>query len=108
MTTDNQEVTTNEPAATEVQPEAQEQKTAEKQYTKIQQQAMEQGWVPKEEFQGDEETFIDAAEFVRRGELFGKIEHQNREMKLLRQSLEALKQHHSKTKEVEYQRASNN
>ncbi len=74
-------------------------------YTPIQLKAMEQGWKPKEEFEGDEAEFIDAPEFVRRGELFEKIEHQSREMKNMRQALEALKQHNSKIEHSAYERA---
>ncbi len=35
--------------------------------------ATEQGWKPKEEFAGDAGTWVPADEFLRRGELFGKI-----------------------------------
>lgn len=76
-----------------------------KQLSPMEQKALEQGWRPKEEFNGDPDSFIDAAEFVRRGELFSKIEHQSKELKQVRQALEALKDHHSKVKETEYKRA---
>jgi hypothetical protein len=79
--------------------------TQEPDYSPVQLKAIEQGWIPKEEFDGDEESFIDAAEFVRRGELFRKIETQSKELKAVRQAIEALKVHHSKVKESEYQRA---
>lgn len=74
-------------------------------YSPIQVKAIEQGWIPKEEFDGEEEAFIDAPEFVRRGELFRKIETQSKELKAVRQAIEALKVHHSKVKESEYTRA---
>lgn len=67
--------------------------------------AMELGWRPQEEWQGAPEDFIDAKEFVRRQPLFEKIEHQSREMKALRSAFDAFKTHHSKVKEVEYNRA---
>jgi len=86
-------------------PEPEKTEETEKQLSSIEQRALEQGWKPKEQFDGEEDDFIDAKEFVRRGELFSKIEHQSKEVKQLRQALEALKQHHSKTKEVEYKRA---
>jgi len=73
--------------------------------TPIVAKALEQGWRPKEEFEGDASEFIDAPEFVRRGELFSKIEHQSKELKAVRQALEAFKQHHGKVKEAEYERA---
>ncbi len=77
----------------------------EKQYSAVEQKAMEQGWRPKEEFEGDPDAFIDAPEFVRRGELFSKIEHQSKELKAVKAALDALKTHHSRVKEVEYDRA---
>lgn len=79
--------------------------TDEPQYTEIQLKAIDQGWIPKEEFDGDPDAFIDAPEFVRRGELFEKIERQSKQLKAVREGLEALKTHHSKVKEMEYERA---
>lgn len=85
--------------------QTQEQENTQREYSPIEQQALEQGWKPKEEFSGEEDDFIDAKEFVRRGELFSKIEHQNKELKAVRQALEAFKIHHGKVKEAEYERA---
>jgi len=73
--------------------------------SRIQEEAINQGWVPKEEFAGEEDEFIDAAEFVRRGELFRKIESQSKEMKELRKALNGLAGHNAKIREVEYKRA---
>lgn len=67
--------------------------------------AKEMGWRPKEEFQGDEVDFVDAKEFVQRTPLFEKIESQNKVIKNLTKSFEALKGHHTKVREMEYQRA---
>jgi hypothetical protein len=77
----------------------------QREYSPVEQKAIEQGWRPKEEFSGDPDSFIEAAEFVRRGELFSKIEHQSKELKQVRAALEALKEHNSKIKETEYKRA---
>lgn len=77
----------------------------EREYSSIELKAIDQGWIPKEEFDGDVSEFIDAPEFVRRGELFRKIETQSKEVKALRNALEAFKGHHSKVKEAEYERA---
>lgn len=74
-------------------------------YTAIEQEAMAQGWRPKEEYQGDPDRFIDAGEFVRRGELFGKIDSQNRELKQIKQALDQFKQHHANVEKVAYDRA---
>lgn len=80
-------------------------KPQERQYSEIELKAIDQGWIPKEEFDGDPSEFIDAPEFVRRGELFEKIERQSKELKALRQGHEALRQHHLKVKETEFERA---
>lgn len=80
-------------------------KEAEKQLSPIEQKAVEQGWVPKEDFEGDEQEFIDAPEFVRRGELFAKIEHQSKEVKQLKQALDALKKFNGTIQEQAYNKA---
>lgn len=79
--------------------------TNEPQYSAVELEAIDQGWIPKDEFDGDPDKFIDAPEFIRRGELFKKIESQSKELKQVRQALEAFKTHHSKVKEAEYNRA---
>lgn len=89
----------------EVAPEQPEEKQETPQLSPMEQKALEQGWRPKTEFKGEPEEFVDAAEFVRRGELFSKIEHQSKELKQVRMALEALKDHHSKVREAEYNRA---
>ena len=73
--------------------------------TPIEQRAMEMGWRPKEDFQGSEDEFIDAKEFVRRQPLFEKIEAQNRHLKEVTKSLAQLKEHYTKVRETEYNRA---
>lgn len=67
--------------------------------------ARDQGWLPKEEYQGDPEKWKPAKEFVERGELFGKIDHLGRELKETKKALKMLQEHHTKVKEVEYKRA---
>lgn len=84
-----------------VQPEQQ----PEQKVDIYEQKALEMGWRPKEEWDGAEEDFIDAKEFVRRQPLFEKIESQSKAIKQLTQAFDALKTHHSKVKETEYQRA---
>ena len=73
--------------------------------TAIEQKAAEQGWVPEEEWEGDPEQWRPAKEFLDRGELFKKIEDQNRTIKEFKRALEDLKGHHAKTRDVEYKRA---
>jgi|SRR5579859_544272 len=71
----------------------------------VQQEALAQGWVPKSEYDGDPERFVDAGEFLRRGELFRKIESQSKELKDVRKALAELAKHNAKIREVEYARA---
>jgi len=66
----------------------------------IETKALEMGWRPKEEFDGPEEDFIDAKEFVRRKPLFDKIETQSKEIKAVRKAIEALKEHYSQREEA--------
>jgi hypothetical protein len=68
-------------------------------------EAVAQGWVPKEEFQGDEHKWVDAGEFLRRGELFKKIEQVSKTAKRAEQTLAEFKAHYAKVKETEYQHA---
>lgn len=81
------------------------QESQEVQLSPIEQRALDQGWRPKEEWSGEEEDFIDAKEFLRRGELFSKIDSQKRELNELKQAIKALQTHHEKVKETEYKRA---
>lgn len=71
----------------------------------VEQEARASGWVPKEEYQGDENKWVDAAEFVRRGPLFEKINASNREIKELKKALDQLSAHHRKVKETSFQEA---
>lgn len=75
----------------------------------VETKALSMGWRPKEEWNGDDDDFIDATEFVRRKPLFDKIESQkvfyDRKIKEVEGTLNSLAQHHQKVKETEYQRA---
>ena len=73
--------------------------------TPIEEKARAMGWRPLEDFDGDEEDFIDAQEFVRRKPLFEKIDSVGRELKETRKALRALQAHHERVKEMEYQNA---
>jgi hypothetical protein len=75
------------------------------QYTPIELKALEMGWRPKEEFDGNEEDFVDAKEFVGRKPLYDKIASTSKQLKNVTQAVEALKQHNGKIEEASYQRA---
>jgi vacuolar-type H+-ATPase subunit I/STV1 len=71
----------------------------------VEQEAREQGWVPKEDYKGEEHKWVDAGEFLRRGELFKKIEDQSKQLKDVRNALTELKKLQSQVREAEYKRA---
>lgn len=67
--------------------------------------ARAQGWKPKDEYHGDKSKWRGSKEFVDRGELFGKIDTLGRELKETKKALQMLQEHHSKVREVEYNKA---
>lgn len=71
----------------------------------VEEKAMDAGWVPEDQWEGDPEQWRPAKEFLDRGELFKKIEDQNRTIKEFKRALDDLKGHHAKTRETEYARA---
>lgn len=74
--------------------------------TEVEVRALEMGWKPKEDFDPDSgKEWIPADEFVRRKPLFDKIEAMSKELKNVRNGLDAFKQHHEKVKQTEYARA---
>lgn len=75
------------------------------QLSEVEQEAVASGWVPKEEYKGVEHKWVDAGEFLRRGELFKKIEDQSKQLKDVRSALNEMKKLHSQVREVEYKRA---
>ena len=89
----------------EIQNEPGEGQTNEVTLTPVEQEALSQGWVPKEQFDGDEHYWVDAGEFLRRGELFKKIELQSRELKDVKKALVEIKKLHADVREIEYKRA---
>ncbi len=101
------EVASTEPVEgqTNVEVKATEQTQEPRELSAVEQKALEMGWRPKEEFDGDEEDFIDATEFVRRKPLFDKIEYQSKELKEVKKVLRSLQEHHTKVKETEFKRA---
>jgi hypothetical protein len=68
------------------------------------QKAREQGWVPKDEWQG-EGRWRDAEAFLDRGELFQKIDAQRRQVKELQKTQDAFTSHLKVVREAEFKRA---
>ena len=85
----------------------QEQEQQEVTLSPIEEKAISMGWRPKDQFEGNEEEFIDAKEFVRRQPLFDRIENQNKQLKNVTKALEALKVHYTRVEEAAVQKAIN-
>lgn len=81
------------------------QEVGEPQVTANEQEARSAGWVPKEEYQGDENKWVDADEFIRRGPLFEKINIQSRELKEVKKTLDAMRVHYHNVKETAFKEA---
>jgi hypothetical protein len=96
------EPTQQEEAAPE---QATTQEPTQKEFSSAEQKAMEQGWKPQEDYEGDPDKWVDAKEFLRRGELFEKIDSLGRELKDAKKVINLLKNHHEKVRETEYKRA---
>lgn len=79
----------------------------EREYSDAELKAMQSGWKPKDQYSGDDSKWVDAEEFNRRGELFGKIDVLSRELKESKKALRMLQEHHAKVRDTEYQRALN-
>lgn len=70
----------------------------------IEDRAREQGWVPKDEWNG-EGKWRDAESFLDRGELFQKIDSQRRKLRELEDNQKAFGSHLKTVREAEYTRA---
>lgn len=79
--------------------------TSAPQMSDVEIEARESGWVPESEYTGDKNKWVDAAEFVRRGPLFKKIDSQSREIKAMRQAIADIQALHEKSREAEYKKA---
>lgn len=74
-------------------------------HTEAEVRAMESGWVPQDQWEGDPDQWRPAKEFNDRGELFKKIDDQNRTVKELKRALDDMKKHHASVRETEFSRA---
>ena len=81
------------------------QESNEPQYTEMEHRALEMGWRPKDDFDGTDDDFVDAKEFVARKPLYDKIGQQSKQIKNVTAAVEALKEHYGKVQETEYKRA---
>jgi len=77
----------------------------EPQVNETEQRARDMGWVPKDEYTGDPVKWKSAEVFVALDEPIKRIESQSQELKQVKRALDALREHHTKVAENEYQRA---
>lgn len=68
-------------------------------------QATELGWVPKDQWNGNPEDWVSARQFLRNGELFGRINSYKQKIMGLEKSLDALVKHNEKVYDMGYQDA---
>lgn len=73
--------------------------------TEVEQKALDMGWRPRDQFNGSDEEFVDAKEFVNRQPLFDKISQSTREVKELRKQVQALQTHYTAVHETAYKKA---
>lgn len=67
--------------------------------------ALEMGWRPKEEFDGNEDDFVEAKEYVQRAPLFEKIRSVTKRLEKQEQVAQELLKLNSRIEETAYQRA---
>lgn len=79
--------------------------TSAPQYTEVEQAAIERGWKPKEEYSGEPERWRSAEVFMALDEPLKRIEHQSKELKALRNAIEASKEHYTKVESAAFDRA---
>jgi hypothetical protein len=71
----------------------------------VEQRARSQGWVPKEEWTGDEAAWRPADVYVDRGELLGKIKSQSTELREVKGMIAHVTEQNRKLYEAGYQKA---
>lgn len=75
----------------------------ESNYSEVEKAAMVRGWKPKEQFYGEEDTFVSAKEFLDRGNLYERISQQNHIIKKLERKLDEVANLNSKQIESQIQ-----
>lgn len=86
--------------------------TDEVEFNEVEEQAMDKGWRPREEWDGEPDLWVDAGEFIRRGELMDRISDQTKQLRGAQSEIESLKkdfksivEHNKKIAAKEYEKA---
>jgi len=74
-------------------------------YSPVELEMMDQGWKPRDQFEGEDDDFVTAPEYKRRGELFKKIADQNRRIERVSSTLTQLQQHQKQMYQAGYEQA---
>ena len=74
-------------------------------YSAAEAKALSQGWKPKDQFVGDPDDFIDAKEFLRRGELFERINRDKQTINQLTKAMKELAEYNKSVRELAYNQA---
>lgn len=67
--------------------------------------ARKKGWVPKADFKGNKDEWIDAKEFNARGPLYEAISQANKKIKRLAETVESFQEHYSKVEQTAKEKA---
>jgi hypothetical protein len=78
--------------------------TTQREYTPVEERAMAQGWVPEDQYTGHGK-WRSAEDFLDRGELFAKIDEQNRRLRAQDETVTQFKKHLERVRKTEYNRA---
>lgn len=74
-----------------------------KEFSPDEQRALDNGWVPKEEWDGNPDDWVPAKVFNMRGEFFSRIARDKREIQELKESMNALVEHNKKLYQAGYE-----
>lgn len=102
MADENTEATSTEDAGATT--EAGTEQSTEREFSDTEKRALAQGWVPQDQYEGTGK-WRDAEEFLDRGELFGKIDEQNRRIKAQEMTMTQLKKHYEDVRKNAYKEA---
>lgn len=75
------------------------------QYTEVEQQAMSTGWMPKDQWSGNPDDWVSARQYVKNGELFGRINSYKNKIVNLEKTVGELVKHNEKLYETGYKDA---
>ena len=77
----------------------------EAELTPMQQKAADKGWTPKDDFQGEEEEWVDANTYLKHGELMAKISSQSKMIKEQNKAITSIKKMKSGMEKVALEKA---